>query len=223
MLLASCGVVGDLPAATGTEDGAPSTVSEAPGDGAAARQLLEQLEVKGRAPKTGYSREQFGPAWADVDQDGCDSRNQVLRTSLSRVRLEPGSRCEVLEGTLADPYTGHRIHFVRGGGYDRSIDIDHVVALGDAWQKGAQQLTAERRLHFANDPRNLLPVDPSANRQKGDSDAATWLPANKAFRCPYVAAQIDVKNTYRLWVTPAERDAMGRVLDGCPSSPAGVS
>ena len=65
------------------------------------RQQLRGLPVKGRAPKTGYDREQFGPAWADVDDDRCDSRNQLLQASLTDVRLEPGSRCVVLEGDLA--------------------------------------------------------------------------------------------------------------------------
>lgn len=177
-------------------------------------QVLEQLPVKGRAPKTGYARAQFGDGWADVD--GCDVRDRVLARHLTNVRLR-GDRCTVLEGDLADPYVGRSIHFVRGGGYDSSVDLDHLVALGEAWQTGAQQLTAERRVQFANDPRNLQAVDASANRQKGDSDAASWLP-RKAFRCIYVSAQITVKAAYDLWVTPAEKAALLRVLDNCPST-----
>jgi len=95
------------------------------------------------------------------------------------------------------------------------VQIDHVVALSDAWQKGAQQISAEDREKFANDPLNLLAVDGPANAAKSDSDAATWLPPNKAFRCQYVARQIAVKRIYKLWVTEAEKDAMKRVLSTC--------
>ena len=173
---------------------------------------LERLEVKGRAPKTGYDREQFGGDWAYVD--GCDTRDRILLRDLRRISREPGSTCDVQSGVLADPYAASAVPFVRGGASE--VDIDHVVALGDAWQKGAQQWSRERRVAFANDPLNLLAVDASANRQKGDGDAATWLPPNKWFRCDYVARQIAVKRRYRSWVTSAEHDAMRRVLAPCP-------
>jgi hypothetical protein len=91
-----------------------------------------------------------------------------------------------------------------------------VVALSDAWQKGAQQLTVEQRYQLANDPLNLLAVDGQANNNKSDADAATWLPPNKNYRCQYIARQIAVKQKYTLWVTTAEHDAMLRVLQGCP-------
>jgi hypothetical protein len=84
---------------------------------------------------------------------------------------------------------------------------------------GAARWTDERRLQFANDPLNLLAVDASANRQKGDGDAATWLPPHKPFRCAYVARQIAVTQNYELTVTPAERSAMQRVLSTCPNEP----
>ena len=86
----------------------------------------------------------------------------------------------------------------------------------DAWQKGAAQWPAGKRLAFANDPLNLLAVDAGTNRSKGDGDAATWLPPNKSYRCAYVARQVAVKAKYGLWVTAAERDAMVRVLSTCP-------
>ena len=103
------------------------------------------------------------------------------------------------------------------------MQIDHVVALSDAWQKGAQQLTEAQRLSFANDPLNLLAVDGPANQQKSDGDAATWLPPNKSYRCDYVARQISVKSSYGLWVTRAEHDAMARVLGDCPDTAAPTS
>jgi hypothetical protein len=171
---------------------------------------LAKLPVKGRAPKTGYSREQFGDGW--IDTGGCDTRDRILTRDLTaRTYLDD---CRVESGRLAGPYTAARIQYTRGGASE--VDIDHVVALSDAWQKGAQQLTRTTRVLFANDPLELLAVDAHTNRSKGDGDAATWLPPNKAFRCAYVARQVAVKTKYKLWVTQAEKDAIGRVLATCP-------
>ncbi|MCR2809563.1 MULTISPECIES: DUF1524 domain-containing protein [unclassified Microbacterium] len=183
--------------------------------------VLATLEVKGRAARTGYDRDQFGQRWLDVDRNGCDTRNDTLARDLTAV-VKSGV-CKVMSGVLADPLTGTSISFVRGQGTSELVQIDHVVALSDAWQKGAQQLTADQRATFANDPLNLLAVDGKSNAQKADGDAATWLPKNKAFRCAYVARQVSVKATYRLWVTQAEHDAIARVLAGCPEEPAATS
>ena len=183
----------------------------------AAVDMLATLPVKGRAPKTGYARTQFGAAWSDVDHNGCDTRNDILKRDMTNVTFKPGTHdCVVKTGTLNDPYTGKTINFVRGQHTSTAVQIDHVVALSDAWQKGAQQLNADQRLQLANDPYNLLSVDGPANQQKSDSDASSWLPANKSFRCQYVARQIGVKHKYALWVTQAEKDAMTSVLSGCP-------
>lgn len=178
------------------------------------------LAVKGRAPKTGYSRDLYGQAWKDVDRNGCDTRNDVLRRDLVDQLLKPGTNgCVVASGTLRDPYSAAAIAFVRGQGTSTAVQIDHVVALSDSWQKGAQQWDAPTREAFANDPLNLLAVDGGLNQQKGDGDTATWLPPNTAFRCAYVARQVAVKHAYGLWVTQAEQDAMIRVLSTCPAEP----
>jgi hypothetical protein len=175
---------------------------------------VARLTVKGRAPKTGYTRAQFGQTWFDTDHNGCDTRNDVLRRDLHDRQMK--NACKVLAGTLApDPYTGASIRFVYGGASE--VDIDHLVALSDAWQKGAAGWPAGKRLALANDPLNLVAVDASANRSKSDGDTATWLPPNKAYRCTYVAGQVAVKVKYGLWVTSAERDAMTRVLAACPT------
>jgi hypothetical protein len=176
-----------------------------------ARAALARLPVKGRAPKTGYERSQFGDGWISVG--GCDTRDRILKRDLTGTRYLDD--CRVQSGTLADPYTATRIVFERGGASE--VDIDHIVALSDAWQKGAQQWTPRQRVAFANDPLNLLAVQASANRRKSDGDAATWLPANKSFRCAYVARQIAVKAKYRAWVSSGERDAIRRVLQTCPA------
>ena len=185
------------------------------------RSALNQLEIKGRAPKTGYSRDQFGQRWSDdvsaeFGHNGCDTRNDILNRDLINKEYKPNTRdCVVLSGQLLDPYTGATIEFQRGRDTSSAVQIDHVVALSDAWQKGAQQLPPEVRQDFANDPLNLLAVDGPANQQKRDSDAASWLPANKPFRCQYVARQVAVKRKYNLWVTQAEHDAMDRWLSTC--------
>jgi len=180
---------------------------------------LDGLAVKGRAPNTGYSREAFGQAWLDVDRNGCDTRNDILRRDLAGVVFSEGSSCKVTAGHFREPYTGQDVDFRRGSESSRAVQIDHVVALGDAWQKGAQRLTAKERQSLANDPLNLVAADGAANQQKSAGDAATWLPKNTAIRCHYVARQISVKAAYGLWVTAAEKDAMRRVLSSCPQQP----
>lgn len=196
-----------------------ATTSEEDSAAAAGEALaaLNTLAVKGRAPRTGYDRDNFGPAWADTDRNGCDTRNDILARDLNNVTFRPGTNdCLVHSGVLNEPYTATQINFLRGPDTSPEVHIDHVVALADAWQKGAQQLDEATRLAFANDPLNLLAVDGPTNMQKSAGDAATWLPANRAFRCEYVARQIGVKATYDLWVTQAEKDAMARVLSDCP-------
>ncbi|WP_020097774.1 GmrSD restriction endonuclease domain-containing protein [Microbacterium sp. 11MF] len=195
------------------ESPAPAdTVTPEPGTALAA---LGTLEVTGRAPKTGYDRDEFGQRWKDIDRNGCGQRDDVLARDLAGVQKD--GRCVVTSGILDDPFTGERIAFERGEDTSSLVQIDHVVPLSDAWQKGAQQLTAHQRETLGNDPLNLLAVDGAANAQKSDSDAATWLPKNTEFRCSYVARQVSVKVAYELWVTQAERDAMERILTGCPT------
>jgi hypothetical protein len=177
-----------------------------------ARDRLEALRVKGRAPLTGYEREAFGSAWEDVNDNGCDTRNDILRRDLKDKRVED---CIALTGALRDPYSGERIDFTRGPVSSMDVQIDHVVALANAWQTGAFAWPPAKREAFANDRRNLLAVRGDLNLQKSDGDAATWLPPRKAFRCTYVALQVDSKARYGLWVTPAEKAAMQRVLEAC--------
>jgi hypothetical protein len=180
-----------------------------------AERVLETLTVQGRGPKTGYTREQFGTAWADVDRNGCDTRDDVLNRDLTAKEWRPGTHgCVVIAGVLHDPYTGRRLAFTKTDA--AAVQIDHVVALSDAWQKGAAQWDATRRREFANDPLELLAVDGPTNASKGDGDAATWLPPSKSYRCRFVARQIAVKAKWQLSVTPAEHDAMARVLERCP-------
>ncbi|MGH7218052.1 MAG: HNH endonuclease family protein [Candidatus Microsaccharimonas sp.] len=175
-----------------------------------ALEALEKITVKGRAPKTGYERSQFGNGWSVVN--GCSTRNIILYRDLENTVVD--EKCVVVSGVLQDPYSGKQINFTKENSSD--VQIDHVIALSDAWQKGAQLLTREQRVQLANDPLELLAVAGADNQAKSDGDAATWLPKNKAFRCEYIARQIAIKIKYSLWVTRAEKDVMSGVLKTCP-------
>jgi hypothetical protein len=173
---------------------------------------LDELRVSERAARDGYSRDMFGKVWAEYY--GCDVRNIILQRDLQEAIIDD-NRCTVLEGTLEDdPFTGANIRFKKGDS-GKSIHIEHIVSLSDAWQKGAQNMVVEDRQTFANDPLNLVAVDGEANMTKGDSDASEWLPRQE-YQCMYVARQIAVKNKYRIWVTRAEHRAMRKVLESCP-------
>lgn len=199
-------------------------------NGPKALTVLNTLPVKGKAPATGYNRNaEFGNGWKDFDKDKCDERQEALSRDMSKVRFKDKKKCTVASGTLNDLYTGKKINWkVKSG----SVDIDHVVALKNAWISGGQKLSQAQRQALANDPLNLIAADASANRQKGDKNAAEWLPKNKSFRCQYVATQSSVKKKYALSVTSSEKKAMSKVLNSCknqkaakvtPIKPAGSS
>lgn len=187
--------------------------------GKSAINALEQLLVKGKAPKTGYERSLFSDGWGDIG--GCDARNFILKRDLKAITMRDD--CKVNTGILNDPYTRKIIRFKYGVGTSSAVQIDHVVALSDAWQKGAQQIGSAKRYSLYNDPLNLLAVDGPTNASKGDSDASAWLPPNKAYRCAYVARQIAVKLKYKIWVIAAEKAAMKSILSSCPGQKLPVS
>lgn len=190
-------------------------VTNANPDAPLAVEILEKLEVKGRAPKAGYSREEFYSGWPSVE--GCSLRQRIIKRELGDTAVLDG--CNVVAGEFDEPYTGEHRMFTDKSQLSK-IQIDHVVALSDAWQKGAQYFLKDERYKIATDPLNLLAVDGPANEKKSDGDAATWLPPNKKFRCQYVARQVSVKYKYKLWVTDAEKEAISKVLENCPNEPA---
>ncbi len=183
--------------------------------------LLDTIAVAGPDVGADYDRDEFGQRWSDdVDVDGghngCDTRNDILRRDLADVRIKEGTNgCVVLGGTLTDPYSGSTVTFVRGQDTSDDVQIDHVVALADAWRTGARSLPPDRRRDLANDPLNLLAAASSTNRSKGDSNAAEWLPPEPGARCELAARQVRVKSRYGLWVTGAERHALSAALAGC--------
>jgi Protein of unknown function (DUF1524) len=184
-----------------------------------ARALLAGLPVKGWDRMTDFSRYRFGEPWSDdvnveFGHNGCNTRDDILRRDLTDLAVRAGT-CYAQSGVLVDPYTGGSIAFVRGPDTSEAVQIDHLVSLSDAWYKGAREWDDQRRRDFANDPRNLLAVSAKANFDKAFRDANAWLPPNQAFHCEFVARQVAVKSTYRLWVSANEKRAMAAVLDRC--------
>lgn len=180
-----------------------------------AKDVLENLAVKEKDNSQKYYRKLFYDDWSIVS-DGCNIREAILKRDLRDIELKG---CKVQSGILDDPYTGQQISFIRGENTSSVVQIDHVVALSNAWSTGALYFDKDTRYKISQDPLNLLAVEGQANQDKLDQDASTWLPSNTAFQCQYVARQISVKYKYKLWVTPAEKAAMLEVLAKCPNEP----
>nr|WP_026460658.1 HNH endonuclease family protein [Schaalia suimastitidis] len=202
--------------------GTPENSGDGSDDGLAQSEvttMLRALTVRGNDEAGNipdYDREVFGQRWADTDRNGCDTRNDILARDLSRPTFKEGTNnCVVLSGTLAEPYQGRIVEFQRGDGTSDLVQIDHVVALADAWYSGAWQWDSATRERFANDPANLLAVDGQTNQDKGRASADQWLPPNRSFRCDYVTTQIRVKYAWGLSVTQAEYKTLVNVLQGC--------
>ncbi|HEY1835746.1 MAG TPA: HNH endonuclease family protein [Candidatus Saccharimonadales bacterium] len=208
-------VVGGAVLSNSHEPNAPANTAILSSNETLAIKALGKLAVKSTASHAGYARRKFADGWTTVGN--CDMREQVLNRDLANVKDQSASDCTVLSGTLHDPYSGKTIAFKRGAGTSSLVQIDHVVAISDAWATGAQNLSATQREKLYNDPLELLAVDGQANDAKSDADAAAWLPPNKPYDCRYVARQIAVKLKYHLWVTNPEHAAMQHVLQTCPS------
>ena len=203
----------DTGAETQTKEAGSETQPNETNHNPLASEILAKLEIKGRAPKTGYKRTEFYNGWPDID--GCNLRQRILKRDFGETAVLD-KKCNVVAGKFYEPYTGEVMEFHSRKEISKGVQIDHVVALSDAWQKGAQYKTSDVRYKIATDPLNLIAVQAAANQQKSDGDAATWLPRNKGFRCQYVARQISVKFKYEIWVTEAERNAMAQILERCP-------
>lgn len=174
--------------------------------------VLDTLDVAPWDSHAGYARENFGERWVDVDGNGCSTRNDILGRDLTGITYTSNKyRCVVKSGELDDPYSGQQIHFERSESDE--VQIDHIVALYNAWRTGAQDFSYEDRVAIANDPYNLIAVDGDTNYEKSDGDASRWLPRDEDFRCEYVARQIGVKARYNLWVTEKEKGALRTVLN----------
>lgn len=166
-----------------------------------------------------YSRDAFRYQQIDADGNGCMIRDDILARDLTHIQFSKQKRCQVESGNLEDPYTGKTIAFQRGQATSSLVQIDHVVALHDAWSSGAKNWPVSKRTRFGNDPFNLLAVEGKANQDKSDKHAGKWLPSNKAYQCGYVARQIAIKAKYGLSVTAKEKQGMLRTLHYCPGQP----
>jgi len=194
---------------------APISVEAKPIYSATSISALAKLKVRPLGSQSGYDRDYFSDGWGDIGY--CDLRNYILKRDLTNITWRADANCLVATGTLKDPYTGKVIRFVRGVKTSMAVQIDHVVALSNAWKTGAASASATTRYNIANDPLNLLAVDGPTNGSKSDSDASQWLPPNRAYHCAYVSRQVAVKVKYTLWVTTAEKTAMTKVLRTCPT------
>ena len=207
------------PTATDTAAPTPTPTEDVTAQAGTALALLNTLPVKELGPQAGYDREgDFGPSWYDVDGNGCDTRNDILRRDFEDVTREDW--CLIYRGVIDDPYTGETISFTRGRGTSLAVQIDHIVALSNAWKTGAAGISQDLRVALANDPLNLVAVDGPTNSSKGDDSADWWLPPRRKVWCWYVATQVSVKAAYKLWVTPDEKVAMKQVLTTCPTQKA---
>ncbi|MCW2682830.1 MAG: hypothetical protein JWP33_743 [Blastococcus sp.] len=190
-------------------------------DPAGASAALAGLPVAGKTSLDGYERGcgadegcVFGPAWADVDRNGCDQRNDVLRRDLAGIEVREGTQdCVVVAGVLDDPYTGEIVPFAKADA--GLVPIDHVVPLAAAWVQGAAAWPAEQRQAFANDLNNLMATTRSENSAKGDSTADEWVPSDPEYGCSYATVVITVKDRYALAVSPAEEKALESLLATC--------
>jgi len=213
-VLAGC-QTGPLDNPSGTRPGLAATAAARQ---TTARAVIAGVTTAGRGPRTGYSRDQFGPSWTDdvslpFGHNGCDTRNDMLRRDLLSVTTRPGTHeCVIVSGRLLDPYTAKTIIFAKAQA--TKVQIDHVIPLSYAWQLGAARWTTEQRTDFANDPLNLLAVDGPTNESKGDAGPASWLPPNKAVRCSYVVRFAQVARRYRLPVTAADKTMMATQCSG---------
>ncbi|MFI2415292.1 HNH endonuclease family protein [Streptomyces sp. NPDC018947] len=213
---ASTGAVSPLRNPDGTRPGLAPVTGDT--DRASARELIESLKTKGRGPRTGYDRDEFGYAWMDtadgvpLARNGCDTRNDLLRRDGRDVRFRSGSNCVVVAMTLHDPYTGTTIEWRKQKASE--VQIDHVVPLSYSWQLGSSRWPESKRRQLANDPLNLLPVEGRANSAKSDAGPATWLPPSKGIRCAYAVRFAQVAVKYELAVTAPDRQAMLRQCGG---------
>jgi len=154
-----------------------------------------------------YDRDRFGSGWTDADGDGCDTREEVLARDAVIATFGRGGCIDIV--SIADPYTGLAVN-----GRDE-IDIDHVVALGDAWRSGAWRWTDDAREAFANDEVNLLATSDDVNRAKSDRGPDRWRPPDRGGWCTYAHLYGEVKRTYRLAVTDAQTAALAELSTGC--------
>jgi hypothetical protein len=190
------------------------SLGQAPPSGAAtttARQLAAGLVVRAESGSSTYGRTAF-KHWVDANGDCQDTRVEVL---VAESRVAPSyttsRHCTVSRGRWVSPYDGATWT------NPSDVDIDHVVALKEAWESGARSWTAANRQRFANDLGHnwtLEAVTDNVNASKGERDPAEWLPATSSARCSYAIKWATVKYRWRLSINTSERTALLNILTG---------
>ncbi len=206
---------GTLDGSLTVEDGSGSTSTSTPAP-PSTTDPLAGLQVQAPVSSPAYVRDAFGDAWEDVDNNGCDTRNDILIRDLTAITWRSDDvGCTVATGTLVDPYTGKTIHFVRGRSTSIKVQIDHIIPLAYAWRQGAWAWTDAQRLAFANDRDNLIAVDGPTNGSKSDSGPSEWLPPNTAHYCQYLDDFVEVLIEYRLSVPQSDYDLLRQASRSC--------
>lgn len=183
--------------------------TSAPASPTRASIVLKTLAVRSES-RSGYQRTLFNH-WRDADGDSCDTREEVLIRQ-SQVSAQVGPGCRVYSGRWTSAYDAVVVTD------PSTLDIDHVVALAEAWDSGASRWSFTTRQAFANDlafTGSLIAVTASSNRSKSDRDPAEWLPGNSAYRCTYVTTWIAVKYRWSLSIDSAEKSALQRQVTAC--------
>ncbi|MFF4787900.1 HNH endonuclease family protein [Streptomyces griseorubiginosus] len=181
------------------------------------RDALAALSVQDE-DRTGYERTKFRH-WIDADRDGCSTRAEVLLAE-AVTAPEQGAGCQLTGGSWYSTYDD--TYFTAA----RSLDIDHLVPLAEAWDSGASAWTPKEREAYANDlgdDRALIAVSAASNRSKSDQDPATWQPPAAGYRCTYATDWVAIKTRWQLSIDPAEQAALTSILDSCPNSPVDVT
>lgn len=164
-----------------------------------ASQVLTGLLVASEGSVAGYDRSLFG-GWIDADGDSCNTRQEVLLAeSLKQPVIGPGCSVSGLWRSFLDNVEWRNAS---------RLDVDHHVALEEAWQSGASQWSADQRRSFANDLDyfgSLNAVTDTVNSSKGSGDPAEWMPPFAAASCNYVTMWVLTKHRWRLSVDPAKR------------------
>jgi hypothetical protein len=197
--LAATGLLATAPAAQASP---PTPVSAA-----TARTYLGQLTVKAESSSSGYSRDLF-PHWS-TQSGSCNTREVVLKRDGTNV--QQNSSCAAVSGRWYSEYDDA----IWSAASD--VDIDHVVALSEAWRSGAAGWTTSKRQQFANDLTRpqLIAVTDNVNQAKGDLDPAEWLPSRTAYRCTYARMWVHVKHYWGLSVDSAEKSVLQSLLNNC--------
>ena len=221
-LLEGCGTTSSttttLVASTSSSTTSTTTGAVAPVAAGTTAALLASITVENEYT-SGYVRELF-PHWKDLDGDGCDTREEVLiRDSQTKAQVDPFG-CVVVAGDWLSPYDGARWS-------DKgNVDIDHVVALKEAWDSGAWAWTTSQRKLFANDlsdPRTLLAVTDSVNQSKSDKDPSNWLPPLASYHCTYISDWVAVKARWKLSMDQSEYGRVKKLVDTCGGSSVATS